>query len=108
MDKEKFEQAKIHLIKVLRKQGNYTYDPTVDGKISDVDATILARFDDLIIDAARELVTVADAENPCNCRQSKNFKQIIEDAAERVKNFDNKKMAAVIIAPLEDILAATD
>ena len=50
----------------------------------------------------------AKSEMPCNCRQSKNFKQVIEDAAERVKNFDNKKMAAVIIAPLEDILAATD
>ena len=40
--------------------------------------------------------------------KSENFKQVIEDAAERVKNFDNKKMAAVIIAPLEDILDTTD
>ena len=69
MNKEKFEEAKQRLRSIFSKQGNYTWN----GNKTEVDEIILAKFDDLIVDAAADLIDAYEegedqkSEMPCNC-----------------------------------------
>ena len=68
MNKEKFEEAKSKLRLIFSKQGNYKWN----GNKTEVDEAILETFDDLLVDAAADLVDAYEegegkSEMPCNC-----------------------------------------
>ena len=69
----------------------------------------------LIVSTATELIAAAGAtpkksEMPCNCRQEKSLQSVIANVAKRIEenSDDGKGLAAIMIVPLADLLAAGD
>ena len=73
-------------------------------------ATLNAEIDDETNEISTPSESTKKSEMPCNCRQEKSLQSVIASVAKRIEenSGNGKGLAAIMIVPLTDLLAAGD
>lgn len=113
MSKEKFSVQLFDELQILlTARKKLTVKTEIDGVIADTAEKFIsvlnAEIDDEVNQISTPSASTKKSEVPCNCVKEKNLQSIIENAAEHIKEIStlDKKFAAIVIAPLDELLAA--